>query len=119
MLAWAALCVAPAAAPAAAAPRGSSAAGRAPAVHASSGQSTSAGAPIPVPASDTPPAGRRLSPNQVLAVAAALPKMKAVRARYRGSYAGAYLKQPFHWQVSYFSRDGKKEIGPVIIDDLS
>ena len=37
-------------------------------------------APIPVPPSDTPPAGRRLSANQVLAIAARLPKMKAVRA---------------------------------------
>jgi hypothetical protein len=76
-------------------------------------------APIPVAASDTPPAGRRLSANQVLAIAAALPKMRAVHAAYRGSYAGAYLKQPFHWQVSYFSRGGKKEIGQVLIDDLS
>jgi len=80
----------------------------APAAQSSSGQSTNAGAPIPVPASDTPPAGRRLSANHVLALAGALPKMKAVRAKYRGSYGGAYLKLPFHWQVSYFSRDGKK-----------
>ena len=45
--------------------------------------------------------------------------MKAVRAKYPGSYGGAYLKRPFHWQVSYFSKNGKKEIGQVIIDDLS
>src|SRR6202030_1314141 len=32
---------------------------------------------------------------------------------------GAYLLSPFHWQVSYFSRNGKTEIGQVIIDDLS
>jgi hypothetical protein len=75
--------------------------------------------PIPVPPSSVPPAGRRLSANQVLAIAAALPKMRAARAEYPGSYGGAYLKQPFHWQVSYFSRGGKKEIGQVIIDDLS
>jgi hypothetical protein len=55
----------------------------------------------------------------VLAIANALPKMRAVRARYRGSYGGAYLKPPFNWQVSYFSRDGKKEIGQVIIADSS
>jgi hypothetical protein len=85
----------------------------------SSGQSTSSDTPIPVPASDTPPAGRRLSANQVLKIAGALPKMRAVRAKYPGSYGGAYLKVPFHWQVSYFSRNGKKEIGQVIIDDLS
>jgi hypothetical protein len=60
-----------------------------------------------------------MSANQVLAIAAALPKMKAVRAKYPGSFGGAYLKLPFHWQVSYFSRGGKKEIGQVIIDDFS
>ncbi len=76
-------------------------------------------APIPVIASNTPPAGRRLSANAVLAIAAKLPKMRAERAKYRGSYGGAYLKQQFRWQVSYFSRGGKKEIGQVIIDDLS
>jgi hypothetical protein len=75
--------------------------------------------PIPVVASNTPPSGRRLSSNKVLAIAAALPKMRAVRAKYPGSYGGAYLKMPFHWQVSYFSRNGKKEIGQVTIDDLS
>src|SRR6516162_8633270 len=84
-----------------------------------SGQSANPEAPIPVAPSNKPPAGRKLSPNQVLAIAAALPKMRAVRAKYPGSYGGAYLKLPLHWQVSYFSRDGKKEIGQVIIDDFS
>jgi hypothetical protein len=81
--------------------------------------STSAEGPIPIGLSNTVPAGRRLSPNQVLAIADALPKMRAVRAEYPGSYGGVYLKLPYHWQVSYFSRNGKKEIGQVIIDDLS
>jgi hypothetical protein len=76
-------------------------------------------APIPVVESSVPPAGRRLSSDDVLAIAAKLPKMRAVRAEYRGSYGGAYLKRRFHWQVSYFSKGGKKEIGQVIIDDLS
>jgi len=76
-------------------------------------------APIPVPASDEPPAGRRLSANEVLAIAERLPKVRAERAKYPGSYGGAYLKPAFHWQVSYFSRNGKKEIVQVIIDDLS
>jgi hypothetical protein len=83
------------------------------------GQSSSSEGPIPVPASRVPPTGRRLSADQVLAIANALPKMRAVRARYPGSYGGAYLKPPFNWQVSYFSRDGKKEIGQVIIADSS
>src|SRR5205085_6808510 len=100
----------------AASPPGSSTRAQAPA---SSGQSTSAGAPIPVAASDTPPAGRRLSSNQVLAIAQALPKMKALRRKHAGSFADAYLKLPFRWQVSFFSRGGKKEIGQVIIDDAS
>ncbi len=76
-------------------------------------------APIPVAASNVPPAGRRLSADAVLAIAGALPKMRAVRAKYPGSYGGAYLKPAFHWQVSYFSRNGKKEIGQVIISDLT
>ncbi|HYM54310.1 MAG TPA: hypothetical protein VES97_03025 [Solirubrobacteraceae bacterium] len=77
--------------------------------------STSSDAPIPVPASDIPPAGRKLSANRILAIADALPKMRAVRAKYPGSYGGAYLKPSFHWQVSYFSRNGKQEIGQVIM----
>ena len=74
--------------------------------------------PVPVPASNVPPAGRRLSADQVLAIAERLPKMRAVRRKYPGSYGGAYLKVPFRWQVSFFSRRGKKEIGQVIIEDL-
>jgi hypothetical protein len=80
---------------------------------------TTSDAPIPVPRSNTPPSGRRLSANQVIAIADALPKMRAARAKYPGSYAGAYLKPAFRWQVSYFSRNGKKEIGQVMIDDLT
>jgi hypothetical protein len=75
-------------------------------------------APVPVEASDTPPIGRRLSSNKVLEIADALPKMRAVRAHYPGSYGGAYLKGPTRWQVSYFSRKGK-EIGQVIIADYT
>jgi hypothetical protein len=85
---------------------------------ASTTASTNPEAPIPVAASNIPPSGRSLSANRVLAIAGALPKMRAVRAKYRGSYGGAYLKGPFRWQVSYFSRDGKKEIGQVLISDL-
>ena len=77
---------------------------------------TQSESPIPVPPSSVPPKGRRLSANQVLAIAAALPKMKAVRRANPGSYGGAYLKGPTRWQVSYFSRS-KKEIGQVIIED--
>jgi hypothetical protein len=81
--------------------------------------STSSTAPIPVPLSSVPPAGRRLSANRVVAIASALPKIRAERAKYRGSFGGAYLKPSLRWQVSFFSRNGKKEIGQVIIDDFS
>jgi hypothetical protein len=81
--------------------------------------STNSETPIPVPDSNVPPAGRRLSANQVIAIAGALPKMRAVRRKYPGSYAGAYLKLPFRWQVSFFSRNGKSEIGQVTIADLT
>jgi hypothetical protein len=52
----------------------------------------------------------------VLQIADALPKMRAVRAHYRGSFGDTYLKGPSRWQVSYFSKQGK-EIGLVIIAD--
>jgi hypothetical protein len=81
--------------------------------------STNSETPIPVPDSNVPPAGRRLSANEVIAIASALPKMRAVRRKYPGSYAAAYLKVPFRWQVSFFSRNGKTEIGQVVIADLS
>jgi len=69
--------------------------------------------------SDTPPAGRRLSSNRALQIAAAVGKMRALRREHPGAYPGAYLKIPFRWQVSYFSRNGKKELGQVIIADDS
>jgi|HubBroStandDraft_3_1064219.scaffolds.fasta_scaffold03173_4 hypothetical protein len=72
--------------------------------------------PVPVPNSNMPPIGRRLSSDQVLEIAARLPKLRAVRSRFRGSYGGAYLKGPGRWQVSYFSRQGE-EIGQAIIAD--
>jgi hypothetical protein len=82
----------------------------------SSTTATNPESPVPVDASDMPPVGRHLSSNKVLEIAERLPKMRAVRARYPGSYGGAYLKGPVRWQVSYFSRQGM-EIGQVIIAD--
>jgi hypothetical protein len=80
-------------------------------------QATIAEAPVPVPASSIPPIGRHLSADRVLEIAEALPKMRAVRKKYRGSYGGAYFKGPLRWQVSFFSAKGAKEIGQVIIAD--
>lgn len=74
--------------------------------------------PVPVASSDIPYPGRRLSANQVLRIAQALPKVRNERAKYPGSYGGAYLKGPGRWQVSYFSRKGK-EIVQVYIADAS
>jgi len=75
--------------------------------------------PVPVALSTVPPAGHRLSSDQVLAIADRLSKMRAVRREYRGSFGDVYLKGGFQWQVSYFDKSGKKEIGLVVIDDLS
>jgi hypothetical protein len=75
--------------------------------------------PIPVALSTVAPAGHRLSSDQVLAIADRLAKMRAVRREYRGSFADVYLKGGFQWQVSYFDKSGKKEIGLVVVDDLS
>ena len=85
----------------------------------SSTTQTDPNAPVPVPPSDVPPPGRRLSANQVLAIAGRLDSVKKARAEYPGSYGGAYLKAPLHWQVSYFSKNGKSEIAQVAIDDVS
>jgi len=74
--------------------------------------------PVPVSPSDVPYPGRHLSANQVLRIAEALPKVRRERAKYPGSYGGAYLKGPGRWQVSYFSRK-TKEIVQVYIADAS
>lgn len=100
-------------------PTGRSSSTPAPASSASVATAVNPEAPIPVARSRVPPAGRRLSPDQVLAIAARLPRMRRLEREYRGAYAGAYLKPAFRWQVSYFTRNGKKEIGQVFIDDLS
>ncbi len=86
---------------------------------AGSSSTSSAESPVPVAPSDKPPAGRQLSSNRAIAIASALAKMRSVRARYKGSYGGAYLKGPGRWQVSFFSANGKTEIGQVIIADAS
>ena len=86
---------------------------------ASSSQATIGEAPVPVPASEIPPVGRHLSADRVLEIAEALPKMRAVRRKYPGSYGGAYFKGPLRWQVSFFSAKGAKEIGQVIVADSS
>jgi hypothetical protein len=80
---------------------------------------TNAETPVPVAITNVPPAGRRLSAEGVLAIANRLPEMRALRREYRGSFGDVYLKGAFQWQVSYFTHNGKKEIGLVIVNDLS
>jgi hypothetical protein len=75
-------------------------------------------APVPVTPSIVPPKGWRLSADEVLEIAGEVPRMRRERAKYRGSYGGAYLKGSGRWQVSWFSRKGK-EIGQVIISDAT
>jgi hypothetical protein len=81
-----------------------------------SSSSTNPNAPVPVAASDVPYPGRRLSSNQVLAIAQALPTLRRERAKHPGSYGGAYLKGPGRWQVSWFSRAGKEIVQVYIAD---
>ncbi len=81
--------------------------------------STSSETPVGVALSNVPPAAHRLSSEKVLAIANRLPEMRALRKEHRGSFGDVYLKGAFQWQVSYFTRTGKKEIGLVVINDLS
>ena len=81
--------------------------------------STSSETPVGVALSNVPPAAHRLSSEKVLAIANRLPEMRALHKEYRGSFGDVYLKGAFQWQVSYFTRTGKKEIGLVVINDLS
>jgi hypothetical protein len=88
--------------------------------HASSTtSSTNSETPIPVAVTNVPPAAHMLSSEKVLAIANRLPEMRALRKEYRGSFGDVYLKGAAQWQVSYFTRGGKKEIGLVIVNDLS
>ena len=75
--------------------------------------------PVVVTVSSTPPVGRLLSSERVLAIASTLGKMRAVRREHPGSYGVVYLKGTTRWQVSFFTRNGAKEIGLVILLDAS
>jgi hypothetical protein len=79
-------------------------------------QASASDAPVPVADSSIPPRGHRLSAAQAIAIAERLPKMRSVRAKYPGSYPGAYLKGRARWQVSFFSKKGA-EIGQAIVAD--
>jgi hypothetical protein len=80
---------------------------------------TNSETPVPVAITNVPPAAHRLSAEKVLAIANRLPEMRSLRSHNRGSFGDVYLKGAFQWQVSYFTLGGKKEIGLVIINDLT
>jgi len=80
--------------------------------------SASAETPTPVALSDVPPAGRSMSPDEVLAVANRQSKMRDVRAEYRDSFGEVYLSGDLRWDVGYFSKTGQ-QIGLVVISDFS
>jgi Glycosyltransferase family 87 len=66
------------------------------------------------------PALHKLTPKRALAIAHAVPKIRAMLPHHPGWHAEAYEKGTTRWQVSYFA-PGKvrKEIGQVTIDDAS
>jgi hypothetical protein len=66
---------------------------------------------------DAPPVGHRLTGKQVLAMASRIPKIRDTRRDHPGSFSRVFLKGPTRWQVSYYDKSGKNEIGQVLIDD--
>ncbi len=75
--------------------------------------------PVQVVLSSTPLPGRTLSTRRALAIASALGKVREARRGQEGSYGAVYTKGPLRWQVSFFSRGGRKELAQVIIADRS
>jgi hypothetical protein len=66
---------------------------------------------------DVPPPGRRMTAREVLAVAAAQPKVAAERAGHPRAYQRAYLAAGGRWQYSLFEPPAGGEIAQVIVDD--
>jgi hypothetical protein len=69
------------------------------------------------PSLDEPPRFHRLTGNQVIAIADRNEKIRDERRKFPGSTREVFTKGPVRWQVSYFSRGRKKEIGQVTLDD--
>jgi len=72
---------------------------------------------------NVPPPGRRLSGEQVGAIADRLAAVRHERARYPGATREVYQQGAERWQVSYFAKvpagAPRKEIAQVLIDDRS
>jgi len=71
------------------------------------------------PSPSLAPPGHRLTADRAIAIAEAVPKITRVRREHPGSYPVAYTKGAAQWQVSVFSRDRRRELGQVTIDDAS
>ncbi len=84
--------------------------------HSSSSTAAVSTGPVPVAPSEIPYPGRRMSPDEVLRIAEALPVVRRERARNPGAYGGAYLDGPDRWQVSFFSRRAKEIVQIHIAD---
>ena len=81
-----------------------------------------AGALVEPESYDRPPPGRSMTAREALAIAAAVPKVRAARAASAASYARAYLAEDGRWQVSRFepptrTEPRRREIAQVIIRD--
>jgi hypothetical protein len=69
---------------------------------------------------DQPPPGRRLTGNQVAAIAQRVPKIVAELRRHPGSYPNVFLKGPGRWQVSFYDRSKPaKEIAQAYVADAT
>ncbi len=71
---------------------------------------------------DRPPPGRSMTAREVLALAAAVPKVRAARESSPPGYARAYLAEGGRWQVSWFLEPARGEprregIAQVLIRD--
>ena len=73
------------------------------------------------PTQDRPPPGHVRSAREVLGIAGAVAKVRAILPHHPGYTRTAYLKGADRWQVSWFDRQRRgherKEIGQVLIHD--
>jgi len=81
-----------------------------------------AGALVEPESYDRAPPGRAMTAREALAIAAALPKVRAAREGRRGAYVRAYLARGGRWQVSWFmpptrTDPRREEIAQVLIRD--
>jgi hypothetical protein len=69
---------------------------------------------------DRPPPGYVLTGNRAIAIASAVPKIRALQKKFPGSFPNAFLKPTGRWQISFYSRAKKpKEIGQVYVVDAT